>query len=330
MRIFHLILTLVLLIGFSTACQANINQTEGGGSSEVEEAQQDLFPVTVESANGPVEIKEKPERILPLSLDVAEIVLELVDPSQVVAVPKAVEDEQLSTQTEKADQIEKRVASAVHIDPEEVLSFDTDLLLLTKMHGQEEDANEVLSEVDVPIVTFNTMGTVEDFLNNVEIIGDAVGEPEKATELMTSMKKEIERIQEKIPSDGEKPSVLVLSEVGPGTGPFMMGPGNISYDLIKLAGAIPAVDEIHLERSTPASIEQLLNMDPDFIFLLDFVGKGEEVFAELSENPGWDRLQAIENDRVKVLDVKYLMNPNPLVVEGLDIMVDWIYSLEEN
>ncbi len=330
MRIFHLIFTIVLVIGFSTACQANINQTEDDASSEIEEAQQDLFPVTVESANGPVEIKEKPERILPLSLDVAEIVLELVDPSKVVAVPKAVEDEQLSTQTEKADQIEKRVASAVHIDPEEILSFDTDLLLLTKMHGQEEDANEVLSEVDVPIVTFDTMGTVEDFLNNVEIIGDAVGEPEKATELMTSMKKEIEEIQEKIPSDGEKPSVLVLSEVGPGTGPFMMGPGNISYDLIKLAGAIPAVDEIDLERSTPASIEQLLNMDPDFIFLLDFVGKGEEVFAELSESPGWDRLQAIENDRVKVLDVKYLMNPNPLVVEGLDIMVDWIYSLEEN
>lgn len=330
MRIFHLIFTIVLVIGFSTACQANINQTEDDASSEIEEAQQDLFPVTVESANGPVEIKEKPERILPLSLDVAEIVLELVDPSKVVAVPKAVEDEQLSTQTEKADQIEKRVASAVHIDPEEILSFDTDLLLLTKMHGQEEDANEVLSEVDVPIVTFDTMGTVEDFLNNVEIIGDAVGEPEKATELMTSMKKEIEEIQEKIPSDGENPSVLVLSEVGPGTGPFMMGPGNISYDLIKLAGAIPAVDEIDLERSTPASIEQLLNMDPDFIFLLDFVGKGEEVFAELSESPGWDRLQAIENDRVKVLDVKYLMNPNPLVVEGLDIMVDWIYSLEEN
>lgn len=330
MRIFHLIFTIVLVIGFSTACQANINQTEDDASSEIEEAQQDLFPVTVESANGPVEIKEKPERILPLSLDVAEIVLELVDPSKVVAVPKAVEDEQLSTQTEKADQIEKRVASAVHIDPEEILSFDTDLLLLTKMHGQEEDANEVLSEVDVPIVTFDTMGTVEDFLNNVEIIGDAVGEPEKATELMTSMKKEIEEIQEKIPSDGENPSVLVLSEVGPGTGPFMMGPGNISYDLIKLAGAIPAVDDIDLERSTPASIEQLLNMDPDFIFLLDFVGKGEEVFAELSESPGWDRLQAIENDRVKVLDVKYLMNPNPLVVEGLDIMVDWIYSLEEN
>lgn len=339
MRKNYFFMTIIAVTLFMFGCQAN--DADNGGDIEAAEAgsemtnneeaeSNDLFPVTVESTNGPVEIKEKPKRILPLSLDVTEIVLELVDPSKVVAISKSVEDEQLSTQVDKADAIEQRVSSAVHIDLEEILSFDTDLLLLTKMHGQEEDANEVLSGVGLPIVTFNTMGTVDAFMDNVKIIGDAVGEPDKAANLIARMKADIEKIQKKIPTDAAVPSVLVLSEVGPGTGPFMMGPGNISYDLIQLAGATPAVDGINLESSTPASIEQVLKMDPDYIFLLDFVGKGDEVFDELSENPGWDTLQAIENGNTKVLDVKYLMNPNTKVVKGLEIMVDWIYELEEN
>lgn len=333
MKVKYFIVSMLAAFIFVGGCQAS---GEGDDPSKAEESKveskeestEDLFPVTIESADNSVEIKEKPENILPLSLDATEIVLELVDPSRVVAVSESVEDPLLSTHVNKTEDIPKRVSSAVNIDPEEILSFNTDLLLLTKMHGQEEDANEVLSNVDIPIVTFETMGTVDAFLQNVEMIGKAVGETKKANELINEMNSNIEEIQAKIPEDAEAPSVLVLSEVGPGTGPFMMGPGNISYDLIQKAGATPAVDEIGLESSTPASIEQVLKMEPDYVFLLDFVGKGDDVFTELIENPGWDSLPAVQDGNVQVLDVKYLMNPNVEVVEGLDIMVDWIYELE--
>lgn len=335
MRTRKFLLSILAILLFVVGCQSSDNTDskakEGTKTSvsEQENIEGEAFPVVIESADEVVEIKEKPENILPLSLDVTEIVLELVDPSSVVAISKSVEDPLLSTHADVAENIPNRVSSAVHIDPEEILSFDTDLMLLTKMHGQEEDANKVLSEIDLPIITFNTMGTVDAFLENIETIGKAVGETEKATALIEQMNKDMEAIQDKIPEDQETPSVLVLSEVGPGTGPFMMGPGNISYDIIQKAGAKPAVDDIGLENSTPASIEQVLNMEPDYIFLLDFVGKGDEVFEELMKNPGWDSLEAVKNNRLKVLDVKYLMNPNIEIIEGLDIMVDWIYELDE-
>lgn len=324
-----IITALLFIVGCQAEDQVEKSPVTNEPEAKTKEESTDSFPVTVETADDPIEIEKKPENILPLSLDVTEIVLELVDPSRVVAVSKSVEDPILSTHADKADEIPNRVSSAVHIDPEEILSFNTDLMLLTKMHGQEEDANKVLGEIDLPVVTFNTMGTVDAFLESVETIGEAVGETEKAMELIDQMNKDIEDIQAKIPADAASPSVLVLSEVGPGTGPFMMGPGNISYDLIQKAGATPAVDEIGLENSTPASVEQVLKMEPDYIFLLDFVGKGDEVFTELMESPGWDSLQAVKDDHIRVLDVKYLMNPNVEVVEGLDIMVDWIYDLKE-
>lgn len=332
MKLKALVVSMFVVLLFVTGCQDS-NELDKAvadkGDNNIETLEDIEFPVTIESADKKVEVKERPQNILPLSLDVAEIVLELVDADRVVAIPKAVEDPQLSMQTEKAELIEKRISSAVNIDPEEILSFNTDLLLLTKMHGQEEDASNVLGAIDLPILTFNTMGSVAALLENVDKIGKAVGETEKATQLIEKMNTDIATIQDKIPEDVESPSVLVLSEVGPGTGPFMMGQGNISYDLIQLAGATPAVDKIDLQNSTPASIEQVLKMEPDYIFLLDFVGKGDGVFAELSENPGWGSLSAVKNDQVKVLDVKYLMNPNLKVVEGLDIMVDWIYGIDE-
>jgi len=284
--------------------------------------------VTIEMNGEDITIEEAPENIIPLSLEVAEIVLELVDPSRVTAVTRGVDDPYLSTKSDISDEIPNRVGAAINIDPEEILSYETDLLLLTKMYGQEEDANKILSQLETPILSFDNMVTVDHFLESALIIGEAIGEKEKAEGLVDGMRSDIAAIQETIPED-ESPSVLVLSEVGGDMGPLMMGPTNISYDLVHLAGATPAVDSIDLERSTPAAIEQILKMDPDYIFLLDFFGKGEEGFEDLMNDPGWQTLQAVEDDQIKMVEAKYILNPNFQNVEGLKIMTDFIYNLED-
>src|SRR5690625_1528811 len=152
MRKFYIIVSLLAIFLFVTGCQSDNSNDEI--NAKTSEGSENKFPVTVESADGEVDVNEKPQNILPLSLDVTEIVLELVDPSKVVAASNSIEDPILSTHADTANEIPERVSSAVNIDSEEILSYDTDLLLLTKMHGQEEDASEVLSDVDLPIVTF--------------------------------------------------------------------------------------------------------------------------------------------------------------------------------
>lgn len=302
----------------------NVNESTDGEASSDDSP----FPVTIEMNGEDITIEEAPENIIPLSLEVAEIVLELVDPSRVTAVTRGVDDPYLSTKSDISDEIPNRVGAAINIDPEEILSYETDLLLLTKMYGQEEDANKILSQLETPILSFDNMVTVDHFLESALIIGEAIGEKEKAEGLVDGMRSDIAAIQETIPED-ESPSVLVLSEVGGDMGPLMMGPTNISYDLVHLAGAIPAVDSIDLERSTPAAIEQILKMDPDYIFLLDFFGKGEEGFEDLMNDPGWQTLQAVEDDQIKMVEAKYILNPNFQNVEGLKIMTDFIYNLED-
>ncbi|WOV88230.1 ABC transporter substrate-binding protein [Sporosarcina oncorhynchi] len=318
-----------------SACNAEGSQEENpqkkvevsGVQSEADAVENVDFPATVTVGDKEVTIEEKPMRILPLSLDGAEIILDLVDPARVLAISKSVVDPMLSTHSDAGELIKDRFASATNIDPEQILAYDTDLLLLTKMHGQEADADQILSQAGIPILSFETTKTLQEFMDNINVIGHAVGEKEKAQRMVADMQKEIESIQAKIPADAVAPTVLVLSEVGPGTGPYVLGPTNISYDIIKLAGGTPAVDLIGLDRTTKAEVEQVIKMDPNHLFLLDWQGNGEETYKELMESPGWNTLQAVRNNNITIMEVKYLMNPNKDNIYGLNIMTDTIHGL---
>ena len=282
------------------------------------------YPKTITLEGESVTIERKPEKILPLSLDVAEIVMQLTDGEGVVAISKGIEDPYLSTNPKSASKITEHIASAVHIDPEQILSYETDLLLLTKMHGQEQDAYDILRQANVPILAFETMRSMEAYRTNLKTIGKAIGEEEKANNIVAQMEREIADIQEAITWEEDKPSVLVLSEVGPGTGPYMMGPGNVSQDIIEQAKAIPAVQQIGLERSAKAEMEQVLKMDPDYIILLDWQGEKEAAYEALLNDAAWQTLRAVKEGRIKVVEAKYFLNPNAANIEGLRMLVDWL------
>lgn len=315
----------MFLIAFilATGCQASQNNEEV--QTNEDEVETDSFPVTVQIDDEEITIEEKPSRIFPLSLEVAEIVLDLIEPEKIVAATNGIDDPLLSTKVDVAEKIEGRIGAQVNIDPEEIISYDTDLLLLTKMFGEQEEAENTLKQLDTPILSFDSIVTTEQYLDVTRTIGKAVGEESKAEELIASIEEKINSLQQQIPEE-ESPSVLILSEIGGDLGPFMMGPTNISYDLLKLAGATPAVDTIELERSAPASIEQVLKTDPDYILLVDFFGKGEEGFNELMNDPGWNTLKAVEEGNIKLIEAKYIVNPNSKNVDGLEMLIDWLYN----
>lgn len=315
----------MFLIAFilATGCQASQNNEEV--QTNEDEVETDSFPVTVQIDDEEITIEEKPSRIFPLSLEVAEIVLDLVEPEKIVAATNGIDDPLLSTKVDVAEKIEGRIGAQVNIDPEEIISYDTDLLLLTKMFGEQEEAENTLKQLDTPILSFDSIVTTEQYLDVTRTIGKAVGEESKAEELIASIEEKINSLQQQIPEE-ESPSVLILSEIGGDLGPFMMGPTNISYDLLKLAGATPAVDTIELGRSAPASIEQVLKTDPDYILLVDFFGKGEEGFNELMNDPGWNTLKAVEEGNIKLIEAKYIVNPNSKNVDGLEMLIDWLYN----
>src|SRR5699024_11736567 len=101
-----------------------------------------------------------------------------------------------------------------------------------RIDDKKEVDEKILSKFDTPNLSFSPFVTVEKFKDEALTIGEAIGKKEIALEKVEKMNDEIEAIQEKVPEENA-PSVLVLSEVGGDMGPFMLGPTNISYDLIQ-------------------------------------------------------------------------------------------------
>ena len=93
------------------------------------------FPREVDVYGTKVSIEAKPEKIAALSLNVAEIVVDLAGPEKIIVVTSSAENENLSNIANEVEKIPNRMVGAVSLDPEVVLSYDPDLVLLALTHG---------------------------------------------------------------------------------------------------------------------------------------------------------------------------------------------------
>ncbi|WGU97280.1 ABC transporter substrate-binding protein [Paenibacillus dendritiformis] len=264
-------------------------------------------------------------KVAPVSLDTADAVLEFIDPAQLVAIPKSISNPYLAVNAEMGKQVANPISGATGLDPEAILSFQPDLVLLTKVHHTESDAEELLSQAGVNVITFDQWGTFEAVMGNYRKIGEAVGEADKGVLIAEEIEAKLQQAAARTAKLTAKPTVLVLSPVGPNTGPYVIGPGNIAYDMIRLAGAEPAADALGIAKSIKASIEDLIKIDPDYIVLGDWDGTGEEWLSGLKSDPQWNTLTAVQQGRITTMKAKDLLAPNRYTVDGMLHMSAWLH-----
>ncbi|KJB89239.1 Fe3+-hydroxamate ABC transporter substrate-binding protein [Paenibacillus sp. E194] len=313
------LITLVAAVGL-TACTSNSQSDSEKSSSTISTTTSSKAAAS--SDNGKIEAAPK---VAAVSLDTADAVLEIVPPEHVVAVPKSMANPYLAVNEEKGKQVSGQVGGATGLDPEGILAFHPDVVLITKIHNSENDAEQLLSQAGVKVVTFDQWGTFEQLIANFRAIGEAVGAVDKAEEVAKEIQGKLDDAAKRTASLASKPSVLVLSPVGPNTGPYIMGPGNISYDMIRLSGAKPAAEALGIKKSTKASIEDVINMNPDYIVLGDWDGTGDEWLKDLKSQAAWNTLDAVKNNRITTMKAKELLAPNRYTVDGMLEMSAWLH-----
>lgn len=76
--------------------------------------------------------------------------------------------------------------------------------------------------------------------------------------------------------------------------------------------------------STPITLPELKKYDPEII-ILSLCGFGKKAKAEMiTKRPGWEKIDAVKNKRVYVIDDSLLNRPGPRLVEGLKFLVQKI------
>lgn len=266
------------------------------------------FPKTIVDDTGKeVLIEEHPERIISLAPSNTEILYAIGVGEKIVGTTDYCTYPPDAVHTEK-------VGGFSDVNSEKVISLNPDIVVATSNH---QEIAERLEELGIPVIILNPL-TLDDILNNITLIGVAVGEEEAAQDLRADCEARIEAVKENAPSE---PLTLYVEGWVSTSGYGSFGPGSFVDDLIFLAGGRNIAADA--DTSYPnISSETIIAENPVLIILVS--GMGGVGIEEVVSRPGWDTIAAVKNNAIYVIDGDLVLRPGPRIVEGLEILAEFI------
>lgn len=291
-------------------------------------AGQTSYPRTVEVPGNPphqVTLPSRPMRIAALSADVAEAAVELVGAERLTAIPALAANPSLSSHAEDMAAVSTKLPPGADPDPEQIISLDPDLILITTRHGGERDAQAVLTQAGIPMIAItNNWGTLEEVKQNLTLLGRALDAEAKASEIVAELDRRARAVAEKVGAATDRPSVAVLSNQA--GRPFLNAADVLTSDLVKRAGGTLVAERVGLRTTAPVTTEQLLAAEPDAILLIDVTGKGRDSYRSLLDNPAVAELDAVQKGRVKLLPARISYGIGGVhLADGLEEIARWLH-----
>lgn len=278
----------------------------------------------VESYDGVrVAVPEHPNRILALSSASDTILLGLVEPNRLVGINTLSTYEEYSLEAKRAKLV-KPVMSSYPL--EKVIALDPDLVIAPDYTSA--DVIEGLRHMGIPTVVVPTGTTVESVIKNVTDIAHIVGEDEKGQFYEQKIRRELaemKRLSESI-APKERKSVLFVSSMDGYT-----GTDSLFDDMCKYMSIYNAPNLLGLPPRTPFGDERVLAMDPDYIFIPSYKGMDKNLASRYLDNPAFQNMPAIRENRVKALPAAYLYTMNQHIGEAMLAIMHTVYpQLERN
>jgi iron complex transport system substrate-binding protein len=295
-RVSALLACLALALG---ACGGR--PSEPAASASPQDA---AFPVTIQAANGAVQVTARPARIVSLSPTATEMLFAIGAGEQVVAVDDQSDFPAGAPTTE---------LSGYEPNVEAIAKYEPDLVVATS------DASlRSLADLEIPLLVHPAVTSLDDAYTQFEQLGVATGHVAEAADEVLRIKSRIEEIVESLPDFDEPPTYYhelddtyfsITSETFIGRVYALAGLRNIADEAKKAGTGYPQL-----------SAEFIIEADPDFIFL----GDSEcchQTPERVSNRPGWDRITAVERDAVFDVGDDISSRWGPRIVDFLQIVV---------
>ncbi len=166
------------------------------------------------------------------------------------------------------------------LSAEGVLSVAPDLIIARETSGPPE-VMEQLKAASIPIVFVEEDFTSASVLNSIGFVGQALGVPEKATQLQSKVQMELESLREEVTKIDRKKKVLfILSNRGGRLN--VAGADTGANGIIELAGAINVMAQSYRGYKI-ASSEAIIAAAPDVVVMMeghgDHSGSKEDILS---------------------------------------------------
>lgn len=206
------------------------------------------------------------------------------------------------------------VGTIRHVNIEKAVDLDPDLVLGS---GMSREGLELLAKLGYQTAYIDPKN-ITDIWNNMIELGELLGDSEQAQAQVAEYKLTVEEIKDQI-RVGEQKTAFFLYNINP---VMAMGRDTIPNQVLELAGAKNLALDITEDGNPSFSLERLLELDPDFIFL---AMRAVSAVEELKNDPVWSQLTAVKNNNVHLPPTEYILRPTPRVIYGIKEINQLVY-----
>jgi iron complex transport system substrate-binding protein len=291
----------VLVVLVPAACGSN--GAPQASPTETAPRPSEPFPVTVESADAPVTIASRPERIVSLSPTATESLFAIHAGDQVVAV-----DDQSNYPAEAP----RSKLSGYQPNVEAIAGYRPDLVVAA---FDPSGLVKGLRKLGIPVLLQPAATNLDEAYAEIEALGLATGhEPG-------------DRIAELVASASGRKSIAVYHELGPDY--FSATSKTFIGSIYKLLGAENIADGAGGKAPDypQLSAEYILSANPDVIVLSDTKCCGQSL-ETVAGRPGWSKIAAVRNGQVVPVDDDIASRWGPRTVNFVEIVARAIAEAE--
>lgn len=295
-----------------------------GGCSKAIQTSSDVRTMyTVTDVQGyQLQFKEKPQRIISMSISTDEILIDLVDIKRIAAFSRLVDDPGISNIVERAQAVSNRVNGQ---SAEAIMALQPDLILVPDFVKPE--VIQSLRDVDLRVYVYKTPKSMDEVKQCISLLAEAVDEKEHGAEIIAKMEQELQQIQNRV---GEIPAEKQRRIVFLRTNGAYYSPEASFNDVCRLAKVRNALAETGYNKPVYVSQEEVVRLNPDGFILSgwNYDGRHDEqqVEQELLRNPAYATTNAIKNKQVITLPGKHLQCVSQYLVYAVDDMVRGVYG----
>lgn len=227
------------------------------------------------------------------------------------------------------------VGDFANVNLESIIALNPDFVIMTSGTGgrggdsSQADLRDALVSSGIPVAYFEVT-TFDDYLRLMHTFADITGDEAAYEQNAAAVQKAIEGIKAQVPA-GEAPSVLVMTTYSGGT--RVQAGSTMTGAMLADLGVRNLADE-NRSLLKDFSLESVIELDPDFIFVIPMGNDAEAATAaleaETAANPAWATLSAVQNDRYITLDpALFLSKPNANWAESYQVLYDALYGANE-
>lgn len=296
----------------------------GCGDTQPEPKQEDIaadeqqtdFPVTVKDALGDeVVIDKKPEKIISLIPSNTEIVYALENGEAIVGVTD------FDNYPEEA--MSKEKIGGIEFNIEKMISLKPDLIFAHESTADGAAAGlQQLRDAGIDIVVVNDAQNLDGVYTSIKMIGEAIGEKEKAAGLVDDMKNrfaELKKQAEAIKADQQK---TVFVEVSPAPEIYAAGKNTFIDEMLTLIGAKNAIGD--MEGWPKVDQEAIVERNPDVV-VTTYGYYSEKPVEQVLGRQGWNHVKAVKDQQVFDVHSDLVTRSGPRLAEGAEELAKAIY-----